>query len=60
VDMVNDLGTIPLAEGVESLNTHKTLCQMGFQLGQGYHYGRPASISKCLSQLDELTAAQPR
>ena len=53
VQMVNDLGTIPLAEGVELASTHSTLCQMGFQLGQGYHYGRPASISKCLSKIEE-------
>lgn len=56
VQMVNDLGTIPLAEGVELPGTHETLCQMGFQLGQGYLYGRPASISKCLAQLDETSA----
>lgn len=49
VQMANDLGTIPLAEGVEQQATHETLCQMGFQLGQGYHYGRPASVSQCLS-----------
>lgn len=53
VQMVNDLGTIPLAEGVELPGTHRTLCQMGFRLGQGFHYGRPASISKCLTQLED-------
>ena len=51
VEMVNNLGTIPLAEGVEHDGTHRTLCQMGFQLGQGYFYGRPASVSKCLQQI---------
>ena len=56
VRMVNELGTIPLAEGVELASTHQTLCQMGFQLGQGYHYGRPASISKCITQLEDSTA----
>jgi EAL domain-containing protein (putative c-di-GMP-specific phosphodiesterase class I) len=49
VQMVNDLGTIPLAEGVEQKETHDTVCQMGFKLGQGFFYGKPASISKCLS-----------
>ncbi len=49
VQMVNDLGSVPLAEGVEQEGTHETLRQMGFQLGQGYLYGRPASISRCLS-----------
>lgn len=58
VQMVNDLGTIPLAEGVEIPSTHKTLCQMGFKLGQGYHYGRPASVSKCLTSLEEGPQAE--
>ena len=52
VQMVNDLGTLPLAEGVEQKETHETLRQMGFKLGQGYYYGRPASISKCIAQLE--------
>jgi len=53
VQMVNDLGTMPLAEGVELASTHKTLCQMGFRLGQGYYYGRPASASKCMAAFEK-------
>ena len=45
VQMVNELGIASLAEGVETKEEHETLRQMGFQLGQGYLYGRPASIS---------------
>lgn len=56
VQMVNDLGTVPLAEGVEHEGTHKTLCQMGFKLGQGYFYGRPASASKCKQHMDAAAA----
>lgn len=56
VKMVSDIGTIPLAEGVESTSTHETLCEMGFQLGQGYLYGRPASLSKCLTVLEDEPA----
>ena len=52
VKVANDLGTTSLAEGVENESTHQTLKQMGFQLGQGYHYGRPASLSKCLELYD--------
>ena len=51
VKMANDLGTGPLAEGIEDLGTHETLRQMGFKLGQGYYYGRPASITKCLTEI---------
>ncbi len=50
VQLAHDLGTVPLAEGVEQQATHETLCQMGFQLGQGYRYGRPASVSQNLSR----------
>lgn len=57
VQMVNDLGTIPLAEGVEAEGTHRTLCQMGFRLGQGFHYGRPASMAKCMLMLKANTEA---
>ncbi len=46
VKIVNELEIIPLAEGIEYQEDHETLLQMGFQLGQGYLYGRPAAISK--------------
>ncbi len=45
VRMVDELGIIPLAEGVETEEDHQTLAELGFQLGQGYLYGRPASVS---------------
>ena len=44
VRLAIDLGTIPLAEGVETEAEHQTCLQMGFQLGQGYLYGRPAKF----------------
>jgi EAL domain-containing protein (putative c-di-GMP-specific phosphodiesterase class I) len=42
VAMARDLGVIPLAEGVETQAESDTCAAMGFQLGQGYFYGRPA------------------
>ena len=44
--LVNNLGIQTLAEGVETREYHDILVQMGFQLGQGYYYGRPSPISK--------------
>ena len=44
--MANELGITSLAEGVEHPLDHQVLGEMGFQLGQGYYYGRPAPISK--------------
>jgi EAL domain-containing protein (putative c-di-GMP-specific phosphodiesterase class I) len=44
VRMVLDLGSVPLAEGVE-LEAEAAVCrEMGFQLIQGYLTGRPASL----------------
>lgn len=44
VKMVNDLGIVSLAEGVESADSHEVLKQMNVALGQGYYYGRPSAI----------------
>jgi EAL domain-containing protein (putative c-di-GMP-specific phosphodiesterase class I) len=44
--MVNSLGIKTLAEGVETRECHDILVEMGFELGQGYYYGRPSPISK--------------
>jgi EAL domain-containing protein (putative c-di-GMP-specific phosphodiesterase class I) len=52
VKMVTELGIIPLAEGVECEEESETCQQLGFQLGQGYHYGRPAPAPN-VSELDE-------
>ena len=42
VHMARDLGAVSLAEGVETQAESDTCVQMGFDLGQGYLYGRPA------------------
>ena len=48
--LVNNLGIQTLAEGVETRECHETLLQMGFQLGQGFFYGRPSAVSKYTNQ----------
>ena len=47
VKMVLDLGIVALAEGVETAAEGETCRQIGFQLGQGFHYGKPAGAD-CL------------
>ncbi len=42
VQMVGNLGITALTEGVETEAEHATCMQMGFTLGQGFLYGRPA------------------
>ncbi len=44
IAMVNELGVESLVEGVETREDHETLVQMGAKLGQGFFYGRPASM----------------
>jgi EAL domain-containing protein (putative c-di-GMP-specific phosphodiesterase class I) len=42
VRMLHKLGIKALAEGVETEPEHTTCLAMGFDLGQGFFYGRPA------------------
>jgi EAL domain-containing protein (putative c-di-GMP-specific phosphodiesterase class I) len=42
VELVRDLGISPLAEGVESEGEAEACAEMGFDLAQGYFFGRPA------------------
>jgi EAL domain-containing protein (putative c-di-GMP-specific phosphodiesterase class I) len=41
VRIVLDLGVTPLAEGIETSEEAEVCCEIGFQLAQGYFYGRP-------------------
>ena len=44
VKLSRDLGIITLAEGIECAAEAETCRQLGFDLGQGYLFGRPARI----------------
>lgn len=46
--LVLDLGIEPLAEGIENLDSHYILADMGFTYGQGYYYGKPLPINNYL------------
>lgn len=43
VKMAAELGTKPLAEGIETAGEAATCAQLGFQLGQGFYFGRPVA-----------------
>jgi EAL domain-containing protein (putative c-di-GMP-specific phosphodiesterase class I) len=43
VKMVQDLGIIPVAMGVESEFEHAACRDLGFELGQGFFYGKPSA-----------------
>lgn len=46
VKMALDLGITVLAEGVECQEEHDICQEIGFQLGQGYFYGKPAAAQQ--------------
>lgn len=43
--LIKNLGIQTLAEGVETIECHNTLVSMGFELGQGFYYGKPLPLS---------------
>jgi EAL domain-containing protein (putative c-di-GMP-specific phosphodiesterase class I) len=45
VQMVRDLDILSLAEGVETAEEAAVCLDLGFDLAQGYHFGRPAPAS---------------
>jgi EAL domain-containing protein (putative c-di-GMP-specific phosphodiesterase class I) len=45
VRICREIGSIPLAEGIETQMEAEMCAEIGFVLGQGYYYGRPAAIS---------------
>ena len=55
VNLVKDLGAVPMAQYIEQQGEHQTVSEMGFELGQGFYYGRPSSISD-----QEVIASTPR
>ena len=63
--MVKDLGISTLAEGVETEACHQMLLDMGFDMGQGFYYGKPMSMKTILerdgedsSEVDEHEASE--
>ena len=56
VRMVHELNITPLAEGVECEQEHEVIVQMGFQLGQGYLYGKPTTYTLTAAELEQETA----
>lgn len=44
INVSANAGATPLAEGVETEAEHQACVDLGFQLGQGYLYGKPAAL----------------
>lgn len=44
VEMARSLGIRVLAEGIETAGEHEACLQLGFELAQGFFYGKPADL----------------
>ncbi len=53
VHMVQDLGIVTIAEGVEYEEELNTCRQLGFEMAQGFFFGRPAPVEDCADGLPE-------
>jgi EAL domain-containing protein (putative c-di-GMP-specific phosphodiesterase class I) len=57
VSMCRQLGIVTLAEGVETAGEAKTCRDIGFELLQGFYYGRPAGAPSSRASAAEGAAA---
>ena len=48
VDLVREIGIKPLAEGIERRGESDICRELGFELGQGYFFGRPQPVAHYL------------
>ncbi|MEK3884362.1 EAL domain-containing protein [Paenibacillus sp. PL2-23] len=48
--MALELGSVPLAEGIEAEEDYEWLREQGFELFQGYWFARPAPIARAVRQ----------
>lgn len=49
IRIVKDLGVVPLAEGIETAEEAEICREMGFELAQGYLFGRPQPAANWIS-----------
>lgn len=50
IKLVADLGVIPLAEGIETAEEAEVCLELGFELAQGYLFGRGEPVSKWINE----------
>lgn len=58
LNIVKALNGVPLAEGIEEKAEAEVCQELGFELAQGYYYGRPVMISAWLANHAALAGAQ--
>ena len=46
INMMNELGLVPITEGVETQAQYRALAQMGCRMYQGYLFARPMPVEE--------------
>jgi diguanylate cyclase (GGDEF)-like protein len=54
VDLAHSIGALALAEGIEDDATARRVKEAGFDLVQGFHYGRPRSADRILGSAERF------
>jgi diguanylate cyclase (GGDEF)-like protein len=57
--MAHDLGCVSVAEGVETEKQQTILAQLGVDLAQGFHFGRPLTAAQLTERLRPSDAPKP-
>ncbi len=50
VHLGKEMGAVTVAEGVETQGEANVCCQLGFELGQGFLFGRPAPVHHAMAR----------
>jgi EAL domain-containing protein (putative c-di-GMP-specific phosphodiesterase class I) len=50
VHMVREMGIVPLAEGIECREEGEACAELGFELAQGFYYGKPMPLERARSK----------
>ena len=58
VRMVRELGIATLGEGIETAEEAATCEQLGFDLAQGFYFGRPAPVSQHIAAASQTRCSQ--
>jgi diguanylate cyclase (GGDEF)-like protein/PAS domain S-box-containing protein len=58
VAIASGFGAITVAEGVESESQAAALTELGFDLGQGYHLGRPLALDAAQALIDNQQSSR--
>ena len=54
IDLAHRLGAVAVAEGIEDVETMTLLAELGCDVGQGYHLGKPQLFSELAANLSAI------